>query len=407
MSQSSRGNNRIALAVLMLVLVVVIAWIARRTYWDSEPIKMPLKGEAASNPFYGAEHLAELLGARTERHHFLLTAPARDSVLVITAWHWDLSAARRSQLERWVESGGRLVVDRTLIGTQEKFEHWSGIERAFVQEETTDDTEEDQAGRQARLERQRNASRCHRLDPGAYSICDLDGLSWLRSSRKVSWSLRDELGAQVIRVAVGRGSVTVVNANPFLYREILEGDHAKLFVAVTQLRRADEVHFLSEDHHPGLLILLWRQGAPAISLALALVALALWRRSVRFGPPTASPETARRSLGEQILGTGRFVLRFGNGSALHAATVRALEEAARRRIPGYETLGHDERARGIAALAGLDPDALHSAIAFAGKRRSPEFRNAIALLEAARRKISIRKQRSWHASGSKHDYAGS
>ena len=46
----------------------------------------------------------------------LFTAPPADSVIVLSAWHWNLSAGRREALERWVESGGRLVVDRTLVG---------------------------------------------------------------------------------------------------------------------------------------------------------------------------------------------------------------------------------------------------------------------------------------------------
>ena len=89
--------------------------------------------------------------------------------------------------------------------------------------------------------------------------------------------------------AVGRGSVTVINASPLRYRGVFAGDHAWLFVAATQLRRGDDVHFLSEEEHPSLLALVWRYGRPSCSLALALIVLALWRGGVRFGPLAAAP----------------------------------------------------------------------------------------------------------------------
>ena len=73
------------------------------------------------------------------------------------------------------------------------------------------------------------------------------------------------------------------------------------------------MHFLSEEEHSSILALMWYLGWPVVLLALALIALALWRNSVRFGPLVAVPEQARRSLAEQIRGTGLFVIRFGGG----------------------------------------------------------------------------------------------
>ena len=84
--------------------------------------------------------------------------------------------------------------------------------------------------------------------------------------------------------------------------------------------------------------LTWRFGAPAVLLLLAAVALGLWRSGTRFGPRVAVTQTARRSLAEQIRGTGQFALRFGGGEALHAATLRALRDAAIRRVPSYDAM---------------------------------------------------------------------
>jgi hypothetical protein len=158
-------------------------------------------------------------------------------------------------------------------------------------------------------------------------------------------------------------------------------------VAALQLRKNDEVHFLSEDEHPSMLTLMWVLGWPVVLLALALIALALWRNSVRFGPLTAEPEKARRSLAEQIRGTGLFVIRFGGGKALHAAAVRALNEAAARRIGAYSRLSASERIEAVAKLTGADAAALGPAVHHGGARRAHELRQAVALIESVRRRL--------------------
>src|SRR5262249_55444850 len=150
----------------------------------------------------------------------------------------------------------------------------------------------------------------------------------------------------------------------------------------------DDVHFLSEDNAPWLLTLAWLRGAPVIAILLVIVALTLWRSVIRFGPLAAPDTTARRSLAEQIRGTGRFALLHGSGESLHAACVRALEEAVRRRVKTYSGLGVDERAEALASITGFNRKALAAAIQpHAGTNGSNELRRTIAFLETARRQI--------------------
>src|SRR5262249_35733527 len=147
--------------------------------------------------------------------------------------------------------------------------------------------------------------------------------------RKTSWTLRSpRLGVQAMRVSLGQGSVTLVNARPFNNYELLQCQHGLLFTSATQLHRGDDVWFMTEDKGPSLFSVIWTTGAPVVVVALALIALWLWRASVRFGPIAAPTDPARRSLAEQILGTGQFTIRVGGGAALHAAAVRALLETA-------------------------------------------------------------------------------
>jgi hypothetical protein len=99
---------------------------------------------------------------------------------------------------------------------------------------------------------------------------------------------------------------------------------------------------------------------------------------------------------EQIRGTGRFALQHGGGEALLAAVIRALDEAALRRIANYAGLSTAERASALARLTGLDRHALGTALHHAGSRRLHELPTTIALLEAARRHTLSERTRSRH-----------
>jgi hypothetical protein len=374
-------------AVLLLVLVVLVA---RNTEWVDVQIPMPPKGEALTNPMYAAQRFAEALGARTTRDQ-VFAVPARDAVIVLSDWHWSLVRARRDALQRWVESGGRLVVDSLLVISDDDFRHWSGIWRKVNAAEYRRWRSD---GQNCRTLDEAAGEPPRSVAPVRFSLCGVWIPFSLETDKPIAWALRDAEATQVIRVAAGRGTVTVINAMPFRSRGLFEGDHGRLFVAATQLHRGDEVHFVSEDNSPMLLALVWRSGAPVVILSLLCVGLLIWRGAPRLGPLEVPAPAERRSLAEQIRGTGEFALRHGDGRALHAASVRALEEAARRRIHGYAGLSAKERGAALERLSGLDATGLLSA-AYHPRSYSPhELRSAIALVETARRHMLVRMKRS-------------
>ncbi len=370
-----------------ILLSAVLYWFANNTHWADLTIPSPPKGEALTNPFYAAQRLSEALGARASRDQ-RLTVPVPDAVIVLSAWNWNLSPRRRQALERWVESGGRLVVDASLVGGEE-FERWSGIVREY---RDADDSETDRAC--GRVEEPSPRAASGRL-VRSHWLCGVDFSSFLTTTRSREWSLQEPMsGVQVLRVRVGSGSVTAINAEPFRYRALFDGDHAWLFVAASQLRRGDQVHFLSEGDYPSLVALTWQHGAPVVMLVLISIALMLWRGGIRIGPLAPPTPTARRSLAEQVRGTGAFVLRHGGAESLHAACVRALDEAGRRRIPGYTGLPVKERMAALARLTGFEPDALADAIYHSRMRRPHELPGTMALLETARRRMLTDEPRS-------------
>ena len=184
-----------------------------------------------------------------------------------------------------------------------------------------------------------------------YRVCDFDYDELARPELAAcSGRSATRCHRQAARVAVGEGSVTVVNGVPFVYRSLFEGDHGELLAAAAMLRAGDHVVFMSEDDVSSLPELVWQHGAPVVVVLLACIALALWRGALRFGPLVAPARALRGARSaEQILGTGRFAVRVGGGAALVGAAKRALHEAASRRIAGYERLS---AAAQVTAIAG-------------------------------------------------------
>ena len=378
-------RSRVTAALCVILLVLVGVYVANNTYWDEIAYPTPPKGEAISNPFYAAQRFAEKLGATTVRQR-VLDVPSPQSVIVLSVWHWDLSPERQAQLRPWVESGGRLVVDRMLSGDLTDFETWSGISWDFDEDAADafyEKADQDQAFDEERCQPVNESTE----QPGPpYVLCGAD-FSFLTTERETPWALRDAIGDQAVRVPIGQGSVTVINAVPFTRQALFTGDHAAVFVAATQLKRGDHIVFITEDDHPSLLALLWIYGAPAVMLFLAVVALFLWRGSLRFGPTIGAPEPRRRSMAEQIRGSGYFAMQFGEGAPLHTAAVRALTEAATRRIPAYSRLSRPQKIAALTKATGMSGESVVLAMDGASKRRPKELPNTLALLESARRQL--------------------
>lgn len=374
-------RGRLFAGLAALAIVAFVAWIAANTDWVDYKVPMPPRGEAARNPFYGAQRFTEALGARSSWDRTLVLPPTT-GVLVLSRWDWNLSTPRRQQIERWVADGGRLLVDPS-VGVDRTFQSWSGIKQATVSQADAGELAISESGCQA-VQEEDGAGRRLRT---TYQLCDTFNLK-LDVTTAPTWTLRGTADVvKAARVPIGRGSVTVVTASIVRLRELLDGDHGFIFVQAAQLRRGDEIHFLSETDYPSILALIWREGAAIVALALAALGLALWRGGLRFGPLTAPPALARRSLAEQILGTGEFAWRRGDTAAFFTATVRALDEAARTRIAGYVRLTGRERAEAIARLSDTHAVAIDRALHDPAQRAPERVRNTLALLEAARRRL--------------------
>jgi hypothetical protein len=396
--------------VLRLVVgglaAVAIAWLAMSTEWVEVEVKTPPRGEAARNPHYALELLAVQLGARVDKRSSLDTMPPPGARLVLSSFHWALFPDRVQRLREWVHAGGHLIVPAGLLDEPEL--DWVALEL-----ETHEERNEGRGKRRPRQE-----SGCRELAapavpapavaapavPGAapdaaaaplppapaesVRVCISPYPMELqpRAGTAPQWLLQGPAGVEFARVAAGRGSVTVYGPWTLMHNgDLLRADHAVVAVQAMQLERGGLIWLVAEESREQLLLWTWRHGWVAVLLALAAALAWLWRSAVRFGPVGAVPPRERRSMKEQVAGTGAF-LRHNAPQALHAAQVRALHEMGRARMPGYAALPDGSRIDAIAKATGLDAAALRQAVQPRG-HTAHNLPAALELMEAARRRL--------------------
>ena len=397
---------------LAALVAVLIAWIVRSIEWVDVDVPYPARGAAARDRFYVAKQLTRSLGASVTTVRDLERLPPAGATLVIGSRRWSMFPGREAALRAWVEAGGHLVVMQSAWSAAGDTPRWVPMRSAPLRR--------DGAARPASGAAETAASSPHDVGaffallaksgpcddfvepdwidpafgaPRRYRVCG-EPIRVLHAGAP-TWLIRNSEGAVAARVDYGRGDITA-NAldGSFDNRALVRDDGALAFAAMLQLEEGDVVWFFDEETRARFLSLLWDQGAPPLLLAGAALALLLWRSGTRFGPLLADAARARRSVGEQVRRTAAFIAA-GGGAALHRASIRALEEEARRSIAGYASLlGARERAEAIARASREDANALGAAMRPLQRPDRHRLATAIARLERARRALLPDRRRS-------------
>lgn len=415
----TRGHTQAALAALLLAGAGT--WLAFNTEWVDVDAPPELRGPAKTDPLYTFKRFSATLGVSLRTPDNLDQLPPPGATLVLSSWFWDLFPERITALQRWVEAGGHLVLPSYEYYGPELA--WTTIKSipppalkaprpARAASAGNDDDDDDEGdseeadaspaprpsrprriGPPAALPRARPAV-CPKLaepspvppafgEPRSYMTCQ-GSASILQSRHTARWAVDNARGHVMLRVALGKGTVTAANTRlPIYGTTLLDNDEALLLTAALRLSRGQQLWLIVNETRPPLLATLWRGGAPAILLGALALAFALWRAATPFGPRLPATPTVRRSVAEQIRGTAAFIGHHG-GRALHRAQLRALDSCARSRVHGYDALIVGERAAALAPLVGVDAHALARAMNPELHKHMP---SALALLESARRRL--------------------
>lgn len=408
--------------LMAAVLLGLVAWLASCTEWAEVEVPTPPRGEAARNRHYAVQELLRRVGATVAKPANLSQLPPAGATLLLTSWHWDIFPERAQRLRQWVEAGGHLVIFSDNL-TQKQLKGWLPVkplepprrkkrdedapddeDAEPPEDDDLDDSEEESAEPIQKAVLQRLKMPCHDTAepasvaphyPGTarhYKLCGFVYSGWkMAPAGPALWSLDGRDGPLLLRVAKGRGTVTVIKAMGLLDNErVLQSDNGLAAVAALQARPGAVVWFVTEEARPSLLAWLWQEAAAVLLFAAAALVFALWRGARRFGPLAAIAAHSRRSMAEQISGTAQFLRKQGP-DALLAAQIRALDAAARNHIRLYDTLDRGQRATAIAKHTGQDAAALTSALDKSLARKRHDLPATLELLETARRLLVQKK----------------
>ena len=384
-------------ALIAAVLTALFLWVVSTSEWVDEDVRRPLTGKAALDDLYALERVLQRVGVKTVKRDDLSQLPPPGATLLLRGWIWDLLPERDRALRAWVEQGGHLVIEASMLVSRPRGANWIPINLVPLQSQDSKATSsrfEKECARVAEPEGVPAAYPGEGAAPG-FRLCISAGAP-LSTRETPLWALASEDGNDLLRVALEGGTVTVVRGWSFGWPDtqfslfgnsrILSGDNALIAVAALQARPGAEVWLVSGRGGQPLLAWLWSRARVAVVLGLFALALWLWRASARFGPIEASPPVARRSMSEQISGTATFLWR-RSPEALHAAQVRALDEAAALRVREYARLDRVDRAAAIAAATGIGAPALARALNPAAVEGAHALPRVLTTLETARRRL--------------------
>lgn len=440
--------------LLVLALLALAGWVVHKTRWEDVEVEDEAHGKAATDPYYSLRHVLQGAGGTLEVRKSLEPLPPAGSTLLLESEQWNIFPEREARLKAWVEAGGHLVllsphsyggddglrwVPLSSVDTRRKAaKNAPAASDADDDDDDGDDDRKDarkkrpaddakprQTPQQAEQQRRRAEKMARRFgvklperdcaiftetgastqpayEPGrSLRGCTPAGQMRPLNHVEPTWMLTGSRGTLAMRVPVGRGDVTGVT--PLLELEnhdLLDGDNALIAAAVLQAAPGRAVWIVEDESREPLLGWLWHEARTPFLLTLAAVALSLWRLMTRFGPREAVPPQARRSMGEQVRGTGQFIAGT-DARALHAATRKAFEGTARPRVEAWAERDDADRiaalAQSLAPAVTLDPAALLAALHLGGGATRQQILAAAAVLEQARRAI-LRASAARHTS---------
>jgi len=383
------NRNWLWAGLLMALLLTAAVFVTNHTEWVKQELDRLPSGEARHNQYYGVQQLLRQLDGHVHQRTHLQDMPPRNARLWLASEYWNMLEDRREALRQWVDAGGHLLISADMAMQDDALD-WLPI--------WWDKEDEENA----------SPPTAYKLDTGCATVTEPDGVepyyvgdprdfSFCRARKSQAyvhiaedgdlrlWQLDSPHGTEIARAHYGKGTVTViVNKGLFGNYSLLRGDHALLAAAAFQAEPGAIYWFMTELSLPPLAKSLWQRLWPAILLAAMALLLFVWRSAVRFGPVLLPPDPGRRSMREQIHGTGQFLARHDR-PALHAAQTRAVHTVAGRHLPGWASMDATARAQALAHATGLPQQALAAALDPDATRDERAWLHALDLLERARR----------------------
>jgi hypothetical protein len=273
-------------------------------------------------------------------------------VLLLPSRRQALAAQRMTQLVRWVESGGHLIVEAELLGVPDPLLDSLGVRRAAGEP----------AGKPLLAVLPGTGRTLAVFMPGAMKLVVPQA------------GVRFRVADRLFSLERARGGVTVATTLHFARnRAIGANDHAALLAHLLALTPGRQLAVYWAPAQLSLWSFLTEHAAPALAAGALLLALWVWRIAPRFGPVAPDAPPGRRRLLDHLRASGRYYWAKG----MRARLVVAARDAALRRIarvqPEFGTASQAERAARVSSLIQTSKEEAQRFIAAGGAMRGAEF----------------------------------
>ncbi len=382
---------------LLLGLLAIYLLSQLQPYPDT--VKHGPAPEVADNPYLAAELFLRQQGIKVQRSDNLAglsKLPSDGQTLMLFSDRQSLPARQTEQLLAWVAKGGHLVVvsDRLWdeedgasgdplldpLGIQQYLTEDLDKEKEKEKETEADAEDSDSASDSTEApshdpdlliqeavetspaqgnEEDEDATETYpqltklylpNEQAPAYIEFDTDYHLLDSQNRAHAWANSDQ-ATHMLQLFHGDGLLTVLT-DSWIWEnyDIDRYDNAWLLwylaqdSAVTLVYRADRDNLFS---------LLLRHFPLALLLLSLLILLSLWHFGMRQGAILAPASRARRQLEEHLRGSADFLLRRSGQLSLLQSLQRDIQQRARRRQPGFESLPVAEQWRALAQLSRL------------------------------------------------------
>lgn len=337
-----------------ILVAAGLSWFLQNFEIRDQEVDVGYSAAARRNPFLAAERFLRRLEVPVESHagrDLLRDLPPPEDTLVVRALG-PLNTGRRQALHRWIERGGRLIVQATTLREEpglrtthpDGFLDRYGVHLIEIEDPKDRNTQTDDVIAEVSV-----LDYAHLLQVGFSARFFLEDASGNANGAVIA----DER-PRLLQYEIGEGVLTVVSDSRFLTNQhIGRYDHALFLLLLASPRAEGNVRLLYDSSMPWLGALIWH-GAPfAVTSFLCLLALFLWHLGKRLGPLLPPPVSDRRDLLAHLEASAGFLWRHGQGGPLTAATRERVERAWLRCHPTLRELDKEGRARWIARRSGL------------------------------------------------------
>ena len=373
----------VLLALAAVLLAALFAWLVE---FRVEESPSAWSDQARTNPYLAAGRLLERRGYAVFFHDVCLTSPARDGALLLNQPPDSLPRDQQRMLLNWVEKGNLLLVAMARVDSRNAASDLI-LGPLGVQVERDENPESSALLKAITDSAHHGLPWLHVSDrEGDLQAAFGFGIRLQDRYGRAVESMADPTGVRILRYEVGRGHVVALADSAWLRNgRINEGDHAALWLRLVDVPPGQEVHLIQDGGYPGIFNLMWRFAPYAVVALGLLVAGWVWRAGARFGPLRPGPEQPRRSLGEHLLASGRFLWHSGRYDRLYAAMRQGIRVRLFRRHPTWRHLDETALIQELARHTGLAEAEFQRALRDTPDHQLPRFLADMRVIQALRK----------------------